>query len=495
MQYVVFARDRRRKKSRLKGLIFFMAVVSTFIGILLALKSQSVASASSEEYHYVLNEVKSEKTKSGILDLAAVINSASKEALQDDQKQIEQQATDGIVDESATSYDDELSAVDDEAEERIAGSELSQEAEDALADFLDAADQALRIKDQFSHTVVRGDKLKDVLELSGLEADVAKALIKQYPALATLKAEQQFYWTLNEKGELDYLDWLVSEKEEQVFQRTENGKFSRQVIEKKGVWQQDVLKGTIDGTFSASLKKLGLSQRQINQLNSGLQWQIATNKLKKGDKFAILIKREYVNGKVTELGNVEAIHIVSGKKSYYAIQAENGGYYNRHGETIGKGFARHPLSYAARVSSHFNLRRFHPVTKRIAPHKGVDFALPIGTPIIAPADGVVEHVAYQANGAGRYIKLSHGREYSTVYMHLSKTLVKPGQSVKKGDRIALSGNTGRSTGPHLHYEFHINGRPVNPMTVKLPGSGSAMPEKERKTFLQKAKSIEAKLKL
>ena len=135
------------------------------------------------------------------------------------------------------------------------------------------------------------------------------------------------------------------------------------------------------------------------------------------------------------------------------------------------------------------------MTRRIAPHKGVDFSLAVGTPIIAPGDGVVEHIAYQANGAGRYIKIRHGGQYTTVYMHLSKALVKVGQSVKKGDRIALSGNTGRSTGPHLHYEFHINGHPVNPMTVKLPGSGSSMPEKERKAFLAKAKTIEAKLKL
>ncbi|MDO9735383.1 peptidoglycan DD-metalloendopeptidase family protein, partial [Glaesserella parasuis] len=108
----------------------------------------------------------------------------------------------------------------------------------------------------------------------------------------------------------------------------------------------------------------------------------------------------------------------------------------------GKGFARYPLPFTPRVSSHFNPRRLHPVTRRVAPHKGVDFAVRSGTPIIAPADGVVEHIAYQANGAGRYIKVRHGGQYTTVYMHLSRSLVKVGQSVKKGQRIALSGNTG-----------------------------------------------------
>ena len=84
----------------------------------------------------------------------------------------------------------------------------------------------------------------------------------------------------------------------------------------------------------------------------------------------------------------------------------------------------------------------------------------------------------------------HGREYQTVYMHLSRALVRAGQEVKKGERIALTGNTGISTGPHLHYEFHINGRPVNPLTVKLPGTSSGMATAERKQFLVRAKEAE-----
>ena len=177
------------------------------------------------------------------------------------------------------------------------------------------------------------------------------------------------------------------------------------------------------------------------------------------------------------------------------MQATNGRYYSQQGETLGKGFARYPLQRQARVSSPFNPNRRHPVTGRIRPHKGVDFSVPQGTPIIAPADGVVEKVAYQAGGAGRYIVVRHGREYQTVYMHLSKPLVRAGQEIKKGERIALSGNTGISTGPHLHYEFHINGRAVNPLTVKLPGTSSGMGTAERKQFLVRAREAERMLKL
>ncbi|WP_428981847.1 murein DD-endopeptidase MepM [Mannheimia indoligenes] len=405
-----------------------------------------------------------------------------------------------VDDQTATSYD-ELREYDDEVEEPIdtvkndiQKEDLPLEAEQILDDLLDVADQALRIQNQFSYIVAQGDKLKDVLEQSGLSDSDAKNLILQHPSLAHLKPGQQFYWILDNNGELEYINWLVSEKEERVYERQVNGKFAYQKFEKKGEWKLDVVRGTIQNSFAASLKAVGLSDRQINQLSVGLQSQIATNKLRKGDKFSILIKREYVDGKVTGLGNVEGIHVINSRKSYYAIQAANGRYYSKHGETLSGGFARHPLLYAARVTSSFNPKRKHPITGRISPHKGVDYGLPIGTPIIAPSDGVVEHVAYQARGAGRYIKIKHGH-ITTVYMHLSKTLVKPGQSVKKGERIALSGNTGGSTGPHLHYEFHINGRPVNPITVKLPGSSSGMNNKERQTFLNKAKSVEAKLKM
>ncbi|OOH92150.1 peptidase M23 [Pasteurellaceae bacterium 15-036681] len=548
MQHVIFARDRKRKKNKIKALLFLMALLSIFMGVILALKHQSNTIPTNDVPLAKTTDKRVSSTKNeGVLDLTNYLpaNKAQAESeitgtdetaglihgepnyINIDISEADEEPVDGEHDENATSYEDDLSDKDDADEEHVANStdsapiddsevtiedgtslnnatdvnkpedkiQLSEEAENVIGDFLDIADQAMRIQNQFSYTVTRGDKLKDVLEQSGIGAATARALERNFPQLSNLAAGQQFYWILDPDGELEYMNWLVSEKEEKIFERRAKNQFVVQTIEKKGVWKQDIVKGTLDGNFASSLRSVGLSPRQINQLTSGLQWQIAMNKLKKGDKFAILVKREYINGKVTELGNVEAIHVISGKKSYYAIQADNGRYYSRHGETLGRGFARYPLQFTPRISSPFNPRRLHPVTRRVAPHKGVDFAVPTGTPIISPADGVVEHVAYQANGAGRYIKIRHAGQYTTVYMHLSRQLVRPGQSVKKGDRIALSGNTGRSTGAHLHYEFHINGHPVNPITVKLPGAGSGMPDKERKAFLVKAKYVEAKLKL
>ncbi|RDF03966.1 murein DD-endopeptidase MepM [Haemophilus parahaemolyticus] len=462
-----------------------MAVLSIGIGIALSLKKQTPLNASSQENVIILDNLDND-----IIDDVENPNSDTEQA---EKKQ------DLTEDPNATSYDDELASEDDEEEgeegkSKVLQEKLPEEAEQLISDIVNIADEALRIQDQFSYVVTKDDKLSDVLEQSGLGDDDARALILQYPELGKLEVGQQFYWVLDNFGELEYLNWLVSEKEERIYERQEHGKFSYQRIEKKGVWRQDVVKGEIQGSFTTSLRNVGLSDRQIKQLAVGLQSQIATSKLKNGDSFAILVRREYINDTVTDIGNVEGILIASGNKRYYAIQASNGRYYSNHGETLTKGFARQPLLFTARVSSPFNPRRLHPITKRVRPHNGVDFGIPSGTPVIAPSDGVVEHVAFQAHGAGRYIKIRHGH-ITTVYMHLSKPLVKPGQTVRKGERIALSGNTGGSTGPHLHYEFHINGRPVNPMTVKLPGSGSDMASKERKNFLERAKNVQEKLKL
>lgn len=469
------ARERRKRKSRIRALIFFFAFSCIITGLMLSLKS-NVEVKKTESSDFIDNTTYSSLSPSPNQSiLSSEYQGANKEG--------------------ETSYDDELLSEDDSGHNETEQEKLTSEEQVLLNSFLDSVEQAKKIADQFSHTVVSGDNLKNVLELSGVDDSTSQNLVALYPELKNLKPGQQVYWILDQYNELEYLNWLISEKEERIYERKENAQFSRKIIEKKSTWKKEVLKGKITNSLKSDLKLLGLDNRKINQLSSALQWQVNLSKLRKGDKFSVLISREYLGDKLTGQGNVEAIHLITGGKSYYAVQADNGRFYNRQGETVNKGFARIPLQRQARISSPFNPRRRHPLTGAIRPHKGVDFALPRGTPIIAPADGSVEKVAYQRGGAGHYIVLRHGREYQTIYMHLSKSLVKPGQSIKRGQRIALSGNTGISTGPHLHYEFHINGRPVNPMTVKLPNSNSGMSSKDRKNFLLKVKSIENRLKL
>ncbi|WP_404840901.1 peptidoglycan DD-metalloendopeptidase family protein [Alkalilimnicola ehrlichii] len=141
---------------------------------------------------------------------------------------------------------------------------------------------------------------------------------------------------------------------------------------------------------------------------------------------------------------------------------------------------RYPTASRYRVSSPFNLRRKHPVTGRIAPHYGVDFATPIGTPVLSTGDGVVSRTGNHPF-AGKYIEIKHHGQFKTRYLHLHEIQVTRGQAVQRGDRIALSGNTGRSTGPHLHFELHVNNRPVDPLQADIP-KARRIPSEEMEAF-------------
>lgn len=222
-----------------------------------------------------------------------------------------------------------------------------------------------------------------------------------------------------------------------------------------------------------------------------LQWQMDFRKLRSGDRFAVLMSREVLNGK-SEQSELVGVRLNSGGKDYFAIRSEDGKFYDRNGSGLARGFMRFPTIKQYRVSSSFNPRRINPVTGRMAPHKGVDFAIPLGTPVLAVGDGEVI-VSKRSGGAGNYIAIRHGRQYMTRYMHLKKLLVKPGQKVKRGDRIGLTGNTGRSTGPHLHFEIWINNQAVNPLTAKLPRM-EGLTGKDRRDYLAKVRDVVPQLR-
>jgi murein DD-endopeptidase len=156
---------------------------------------------------------------------------------------------------------------------------------------------------------------------------------------------------------------------------------------------------------------------------------------------------------------------------------DDGRYYDKQGKSLARAFTRTPLSQKYRVSSPFNPKRVHPVTGRVGPHNGTDFATPTGTKVLSTGDGVVTRIGNHPF-AGRYIDIDHGGTYKTRYLHLQRILVSRGESIRRGQTIALSGNTGRSTGPHLHFELHINGRPVDPMKANIPMAQSISKSEE-----------------
>lgn len=341
------------------------------------------------------------------------------------------------------------------------------------------------------YVVSTGDTLGSILTQFGIYMSEVSALAKQNPALRNLKIGQTLSWVVNDAGELQQLTWEVNRRETRTYNLV-NGNFKEAVESQQGEWKNKVVTGTLNGSFVNSARAAGLSRSEVNAVIKALQWQMDFRKLQKGDQFSVLMSREELNGR-SEQSQLLGVRMRSGGKDYYAVRADDGKFYDRQGSGLAKGFMRFPTTKQFRVSSNFNPRRVNPVTGRVAPHKGVDFAMPVGTPVLAVGDGEVV-IAKRSGAAGNYVVIRHGRQYTTRFMHLKKILVKPGQKVKRGDRIALSGNTGRSTGPHLHYEFWLNNQAVNPLTAQLPRS-DGLSGKDRREYLAQVRQVVPQLQL
>ncbi len=276
-----------------------------------------------------------------------------------------------------------------------------------------------------------------------------------------------------------------------VYQRKESGGFEFEEVQLEGDWQDQLVSGEIILTFTGSGQKAGLSQWEAQTITQILKQRVDFRRdLQRGDKFEVLLSRQYVDGEATGNNRIEAVRIKNRRHDIHAYLFEDN-YYDQKGRNLEKAFQRYPFSGKYRQSSRFNPRRKHPVTGLIRPHNGTDFAMPIGAAVRSTGDGIVKRVV-RHKYAGLYIEIQHGQSYKTRYLHLNKSYVVKGQRVKRGQRIAQSGNTGRSTGPHLHFELHVNGRPVNPMTAKIPIAVS-LTGKKKKAFQSKLKSYLARL--
>lgn len=150
----------------------------------------------------------------------------------------------------------------------------------------------------------------------------------------------------------------------------------------QGDWVNSLLKGTVGGSFVASAKEAGLTSSEISAVIKAMQWQMDFRKLKKGDEFSVLMSREMLDGK-REQSQLLGVRMRSDGKDYYAIRAADGKFYDRNGVGLGERLLRFPTAKQFRISSNFNPRRLNPVTGRVAPHRGVDFAMPQGTPVLS----------------------------------------------------------------------------------------------------------------
>ncbi|OQY19535.1 MAG: hypothetical protein B6I36_03780 [Desulfobacteraceae bacterium 4572_35.1] len=268
------------------------------------------------------------------------------------------------------------------------------------------------------------------------------------------------------------MELFINPAHQVIYKRVDKNTFSYKEIILPGEWKSKSINSEISGSFYMSALNSGLTDQETVNITNLFQSKLNFSRdIRVGDHFQVVRSQQFVDGTPTGQSRIEAIRIFARKHCYTGFLFEDGNYYDVHAESLARAFRRYPFNGRHRISSPFNLRRKHPITGRISPHKGTDFAMPIGTPIYATADGVVKRVKNHPF-AGKYIEIKHDGRYATRYLHLSRITVRRGQKVQRGERIAMSGNTGRSTGPHLHYELHIKGRAVNPLTAKIPMAAS-----------------------
>lgn len=235
-----------------------------------------------------------------------------------------------------------------------------------------------------------------------------------------------------------------------------------------------------DSLFLAGMNS-GLSDNMIMQLATVFGWDIDfALDIREGDTFSLLYEENYLDGEKLSDGPIIAAKFVNNGREVTAIRyTDSSGrtdYYSPDGASMRKAFLRTPLD-VFRISSRFNPRRMHPVLNKIVAHRGTDYAAPRGTPIKAAGDGKVIK-AYYSSTYGNVVVLQHGASIRTLYAHMSKfsKYSRVGKRVKQGQVIGYVGTTGRSTGPHLHYEFQVNGVHKNPQTVKLPNADALAAE-------------------
>ena len=229
---------------------------------------------------------------------------------------------------------------------------------------------------------------------------------------------------------------------------------------------------TISNSLWVDMVDAGVSPNLILSLSDIYAWTVDFFGLQKGDRFRVLYDEKMCDGEVLSVDTVRYAvftHNGSDLPSVMYDQKDGGNiYWNEKGESMRKAFLKAPLKFS-RISSGFSYARRHPVTKKVRPHTGVDYAAPVGTPVMSIGDGVVTSVKHEGAG-GKTVRIRHNSVYSTAYLHLSKygKGIAPGKRVRQGEVIGYVGSTGRSTGPHLDFRVWKNGSPINPLKMDSP---------------------------
>ena len=351
-------------------------------------------------------------------------------------------------------------------------------------------------------TVKSGDSMSRLFKRAGLTSrqldevmrsgEAAKKLTKIFP-------KDVIRVLTDDDGQLQALRYEINPETYLMVER-ENGELVAKELKHLVETRVAHAQGTIDSSLFMAANEADISENIIMELAGIFGWDIDfALDIRKGDSFKLLYEQIYRNGEKIKDGEILAAEFINDGEVYRAVRYSNPEsnrteYYSPDGKSLRKEFLRTPVNFT-RISSRFTNKRYHPVLKKWRSHKGVDYAAKRGTPIRAAGDGKVTFKGTKG-GYGRVIMIQHGSKYTTVYAHLNSynKNIRTGRKVKQGQTIGYVGSSGLATGPHLHYEFRVNGVHRNPQTVRLPSS-QPVPEKHMAKFQLATAPVLAQLDL
>ncbi|WP_268798252.1 peptidoglycan DD-metalloendopeptidase family protein [Pseudomonas huanghezhanensis] len=347
--------------------------------------------------------------------------------------------------------------------------------------------------------VAKGDTLSTLFEKVGLPATAVHEVMtsdKQAKQFSQLQKGQVLQFELSPDGNLKQLHSKLNDLESISVSRTDKGYIFTRDVSKPNV-RTAYVHGVINSSLSLSAQRAGLSHSMTMDMAKIFGYDVDfAQDIRKGDEFDVIYEQKVVNGKTVSTGNILSARFTNRGKTYSAVRYTNKqgntNYYTADGNSMRKAFIRTPVDFA-RISSMFSMGRKHPILNKIRAHKGVDYAAPRGTPIKATGDGKVI-LAGRRGGYGNTVIIQHGDTYRTLYGHMQGFAkgVQTGTSVRQGQVIGYIGTTGLSTGPHLHYEFQVNGVHVDPLGQKLP-MADPIAKSEKQRFMQESQPLMARM--
>lgn len=321
-----------------------------------------------------------------------------------------------------------------------------------------------------------GDTLASIFDQNDISATTTHAIAtlnEQTKSLRYIQPGQKIHLLSDDEGRLRKMKYESDITRTLLIQRTEDQSFSSQIINSQLDAYPVYREGIIESSLFEAAAKSNIPESVIMDLAGIFGWDIDFSlDIRQGDRFGIVYNELYKDDVKIRNGRILAAEFVNNGKTYRAVYYTDpkgdGDYFDESGKSMRKAFLRSPVKFA-RVSSRFSNKRWHPVLSKWRSHKGVDYAAKRGTPIRASGDGKVIFVGTKG-GYGRTIFIRHGGRYTTVYGHMNGFArgIRTGTKVKQEQIIGYVGSSGLATGPHLHYEFRVNGSHRNPLTVKLP---------------------------